>query len=286
MFLDGHIHIHDGKQDISDFKDRLKKAGVDGGALFSISPESFSKVDKNHTPKERLCNLLYWSDSNPDFYPVFWIDPLEKTAFDQVEDAAKQGVRAFKVICNRFYPYDERPMEVFRKIAETGKPIFFHSGILWDGHNSSKFNRPGNFESLLEINGLKFSLAHISWPWYDECIAVYGKFLNAYSENPDISVEMFIDLTPGTPVIYRNDALTKIFTIGYDVENNVFFGSDCSANDYNYKWTSEWVDRDNKIYDSIALKDETRKKVYGETLKRFLGITKTKVEKKSLKTAE
>lgn len=28
---------------------------------------------------------------------------------------------------------------------------------------------------------------------------------------------MFLDLTPGTPEIYRRDLLTKLFTIGYDV---------------------------------------------------------------------
>lgn len=75
---------------------------------------------------------------------------------------------------------------------------------------SSQYNRPSEFEPLLEINGLKFSLAHISWPWCDELIAVYGKFLNAYAGNPDHSVEMFIDITPGTPPIYRQEVLTKL----------------------------------------------------------------------------
>ena len=72
MFLDGHIHIGEGKQDVNDFKNKLKNAGVDGGALISLPPASFSDISKEHNPKERLCNLLYWTDSNPDFYPVFW----------------------------------------------------------------------------------------------------------------------------------------------------------------------------------------------------------------------
>ena len=77
--------------------------------------------------------------------------------------------------------------------------------------------------------GLRFALAHVSWPWVDECLAVYGKFLNALTRRRELSVEMFIDTTPGTPRIYRQEVLTKLMTIGYDVEHNILFGTDCVA---------------------------------------------------------
>lgn len=286
MFFDGHIHIGDGSQDIADFISKLDKAGMDGGILISLAPPSFPYINKSYTPDERLRNLKYWTESKPGLYPVYWIDPLEKNAFEQVDKAAEAGVNGFKVICNHFFCGEEKPMSVFRKIAEKNLPVMFHSGILWDGQNSSKYNRPENFEALIEIDKLKFSLAHVSWPWCDDCIAVYGKFLNSYAVRPDFSAEMFIDLTPGTPHIYRKEVLTKLYTIGYDVENNVFFGSDSKVNDYNFRWTKEWIARDNEIYDSIKLPLASREKIYSENLKRFLGLINLKIIKKPLKSGE
>ena len=58
-------------------------------------------------------------------------------------------------------------MKVYNEIAKHEKPVLFHSGILWDGLNSSSTTSP-RFEALLEVNGLKFALAHVSWPWHDE----------------------------------------------------------------------------------------------------------------------
>ncbi len=288
MILDCHIHIdEEAKVNKPDLDEKMKKAGVDGGILISISPNSFAPFRKRqYTFEERLDNLFQWVGESSNLYPFFWIDPVEKDALDQVNEACDRGVAGFKVICGHHYPGDERAMIVYRAIAKKGKPILFHSGILWDGKPSAKFNRPGEFECLLEIEGLKFALAHISWPWCDENIAVYGKFLNAYTLRPDLSVEMFIDVTPGTPPIFREDALTKLFTVGYDVKNNVIFGTDCNTGDYNSEWAKEWIDRDSGIYKKLGLGSDVMNNIFSENLKRFLGISQTKVQHGKLEPAK
>ena len=195
--LDGHIHINEYLDDYSPFHARLREAGIEGGIVLSLPPESSGEGDPATTPAGRLEGLMRCAAPNPNVYPFFWIDPTCGDAADQVELAIEAGVSGFKVICHDFFPGDPRALSTFRSIAAADKPIMFHSGILWDGTPSSKYNRPVEFEALIDVEGLRFSLAHISWPWCDELIAVYGKFLAA----KDRDVELYVDTTPGTPRI-------------------------------------------------------------------------------------
>lgn len=286
MILDGHIHIRDGVENRGEFLRRLEDAGIEGGIVISLPPPAFPGVAHSAPPVERMDNLLFWCGTDKNFYPFYWIDPMEDDAVEQITMAVQKGAMGFKIICDRYYPGDRKPMEILSAIAETGRPVLFHSGILWDGKASSPYNRPSEFEALLGINRLRFCLAHISWPWCDELIAVYGKFLNACTQNPDLSVEMFIDLTPGTPPVYRHEALTKLFAVGYDVEDNVIFGSDSCVNGYNVKWIQEWVDRDRKIFWELGLGEKTLKKIYAENLKRFVGVSSRVVGRKVLMPGE
>ncbi len=278
MILDGHIHIDGGPEDREDFVRRLHEAGVDGGILLSPAPACFAGALHTASPQERLEKVLFWCETGPHLYPFYWIDPTETDALKQVDLAVNKGAAGFKVICSTHDPGDPRALRTYQAIAEAERPILFHSGILWDGapsHGapSSPHNRPANFEALLDVKGLRFALAHISWPWTDECIAVYGKFQAAMRRRGDLDVEMFIDTTPGTPPIYRRDALTRLFTVGYDVSRNVIFGSDNHANAYNAAYARSWIERDCAIFTEIGVEETTINNVFGENVKRFVGAT-------------
>jgi len=280
MILDGHIHIMDLSEDRGDFEQNLRNAGINGGLIISLPPPAFPAVAPTASPVDRMNNLLSWCNKSENLYPFYWVDPMENDAVDQVSMAVEKGATGFKVICDRFFPGDRKAMKVFKLIAGVNRPILFHSGILWDGKPSSQYNRPSEFEVLLGIPGLKFSLAHISWPWCDELIAVYGKFLNAYSNDPGQSVEMFVDITPGTPPIYRREALTKLFTVGYDIENNIIFGSDCGTSPYNTGWTRQWIERDRNVFQDLGLNKKILEAIYSRNLKRFVGVSSDKIGKK------
>lgn len=272
MILDGHIHINKIGADGAAFAGRLKKAGVAGGIVLSLPPPAFPAVAPSAKPLARLDDLLRLCASAENLHPFYWIDPLEADAAEQAALAAEKGAAGFKVICDRFFPGDRRALKVFRAIASAGKPILFHSGILWDGKPSSRYNRPAEFEALMDVKGLRFALAHIGWPWCDELIAVYGKLLTAKTRAPGGGGEMFVDITPGTPPIYRRDALTKLFGAGYDVGDHVIFGTDGSANAYDAAWTRQWVARDRAIYARLGLGRKTVAAVFGGNLQRFLGL--------------
>ena len=305
MYLDGHIHMRKGigKGAGAALMESLKNAGMDGGMILSESPERPARpadagvngiaggaaggsgdtgvVADDY--KGRLDRLLEFCGASETLFPCFWIDPVSGDAVKQVEYAARHVV-AFKTICSAHYPGDERAMDAYSAIAAAGKPILFHSGILWDGRPSSKYNMPHQFECMLDVPGIRFALAHISWPWCDECIAVLGKCMNALVGRPELKVEMFVDTTPGTPVRWRRDALEKLLCGDYDVLHNVMFGSDCSAANYNTEWTKSWLERDRGILKELFADDGERaaydRQIFGGNLLRFLGKSGGPVDKR------
>ena len=271
MILDGHIHIDEGTPEPTKLKTSMNAADVEGGVLLSLRPASFNGAMETPSPQARLDNLFAWSEAGEAFYPFFWIDPTETDAVSQVEVAVDRGVAGFKVICDHFMPGDPRAMRTYRAIAEADRPILFHSGILFDMKPSGQYTRPVNFEALIDVSGLRFALAHISWPWVDECIAVYGKYRAARRRKPDLDVEMFIDTTPGTPKFYREDALKKL--MAYNTESHVFFGSDNRVNPYRSEYAAEWAQRDAKILGGLDVDPDVIGAIFSGNLKRFLGVS-------------
>ncbi len=284
MIYDGHIHMlpRPGvsvQENREELRHALEQAGVGGGVLLSLDPMSDGAA---FTAAERIEKVRALAAAMPELYVFYWIHPTDEDAAEQVDTALKLGVDGFKVICSDFYPSDPRAMAVYRKIAAAKKPILFHSGICWDGKDSAKYNRPGEFECLIDVPNLRFCLAHVAWPWCDELIAVYGKFNNAFCYRPDLSCEMFIDITPGTPPLWREEVFKKLFLGGYDVMHNVIFGSDCGTNGYNVAWVREWLARDAGIFEKFGLDREEGflSHIYGENLLRFIGVREETFDKK------
>ena len=272
MIIDCHVHTHRGKPPaLRDCLAKMDAAGIGKIVLLSHHPQSFCNAGWPDAvaPEAALRAAMAWAAESDRIIPFFWIDPLEDSAFDQVDRAVDAGIVGFKVICNRFYPGEDRPMQVFERIAAAGKPMLFHSGILYSGTPSSNYSRPANFEPLFFIPNLRFALAHVSWPWHDECLAVYGHWENT-KEKGMVSSEMFIDTTPGTPPIYREEVLRKIYTIGCGLEDNLLFGTDCSSN-YDTEYAGEILAMDKKALDAVGVSEENRAKYYEHNILRFLG---------------
>ncbi len=275
--IDMHIHAMNTAPDPQGLIARLEKAGAFGACIFSNRPDR-DKADVGTDFDTRLNEVLNWTKGFEDrLFPVIWIHPYEDNIEENIKRAVAAGVCGFKIICTDFYVYEEKCLDVLRLIAKLGKPVFFHTGILWDGRVSSSYNRPLNWEALLGIEGLRFSMGHCSWPWIDECIALYGKFLNSLLVRK--TAEMFFDITPGTPEIYREELLTKLYTIGYDVGDNIMFGTDSYAHDYSSEWSSKWLNTDRKILDKLGVSRENREKLYYKNFMRFLGKDETLVVK-------
>jgi len=266
---DMHIHVDTGTPDSAKLLADLQNAGVYGGGIISAAPVESKENLLSLDYRDRVKNVLEWCKGSDDrLIPMLWVNPFEKDIKAKIRDAKESGIRAFKIICENHYVYCKENMEMLAEIEKTGLPVLFHTGILWSGKDSSKYNKPVDWECMLEFNKTKFALAHCSWPWYDECIAVYGKFLESYNHRQ--SSEMFFDLTPGTPEIYRRDLITKLFTVGYDVADNIMFGTDQTTVAYRPDWTKKWLKIDGALFDELGVDDATREKIYNKNYMRFL----------------
>lgn len=270
MKIDAHVHMMGGECRKDKFLKELKAAGMDSAVIFSPPPGNMFGISGDY--RERLEKVIKFTQGEEMLYPFFFVDPTEEDAIWQMKEAKEAGIKGFKIICNHFYPGDERAMEAYRWIALQQMPVMFHSGILYDGINASgKFNRPCEFETLLSIENLSFSLAHVSWPWTDECIAVYGKFDSYKKRVPNgKSASMYLDLTPGTPPSYRENMLTHLVGNDFRVEDTMFWGSDNSAENYNAEYVREWVKRDCTIYEKLGLPAWGMEKIYFDNFMRFM----------------
>lgn len=276
--FDAHVHAMCDGWDVKTLKSELQAGEVSGAALISLPPEAspFPEETKIKAAADRLEMLMRCCAGPQDgsngatLFPFFWIDPFEDDALEQAESASRAGVSGFKIIFSREYPSHPQAMSLFRKIAELRKPLLFHSGILYDNAVSGKFNRPLEFECLMDVSNLKFALAHMSWPWTDECLALFGKFQFLAGCRPGVS-QMFIDMAPGTPKIYRRDVLTKLFTGGYKVEDRLLFGSDNIASCYDVKHMDGWRKMDMEIMKENGVGQEAVEKYFAGNFLAFIG---------------
>ena len=270
--IDCHLHMQHKMVDLDAFLRKLDEAGVEAVGAFSFPPQAFGEKQADGCPvtsAERIAQVRKAMTYSDRIHGMYWIDPTEPDAIDQVNRAVDAGICGFKVICTHFYPDDERAMRVYEHIAQMGKPMHFHSGVLYSPHASSKYNRPLNFEPLLEIPHFRFAMAHIAWPWVDEYISVFGHWASM-REQGYISSEMFIDTTPGTPAVYREDALTKLYSFIPEVKDHIMIGID-NHWDYNVDYCRTTVERDRGIFEKIGVSQEQQELYFYKNYLRFIG---------------
>lgn len=280
---DEHIHIYEDTAPKPDLlAARIAEAGLAGGCVYSReqAPSPRLALTTRMTPEQIVDQVIEWCSASPTLYPFYWIDPSRPDAVELVDMAVEKGISGFKVIRSNGYPCDGIALDCYRRMAHYGKPLTFHSGILYDGMPSSEFFRPVAFEPLLRAPHLKFCLAHISWPWCDECMALFGKMRDAgwrlrepgaKSTYPDVPA-MYIDTTPGPKAIWRRDALLKLYTTQFrrPVADRLMFGTDNSVHNYSAEHTRKFLDFDDALFREMELTEREIDSYYRAALEKFL----------------
>ncbi len=267
-------HVHSGWEKPEKIVAEMDKHGIDKLVLFSPYPgettNEYSDAFLFNSKRQRevASYVAEVQREYPDRIIGFiWLEPRLEDAVEILEWAiADLELKGVKMIPYHWYPYEKNLLKVYEKVEELGVPIIFHSGILFGFENSSRYCRPVNYEVLVKYPKLRFALAHVGWPWVDECIALWGRFRHAARGG---KVQMYIDATPGTPRIYRRETFQKL--LAYGAGDYMLFGSDSRASSLGY--SKEVVKMDIDILEKeLGASRNQVEKYMGLNALEFLGI--------------
>lgn len=167
------------------------------------------------------------------------------------------GVKGFKFhpTMQGFYPNDRSAYVLYEAIAEAGLPALFHTGQTGVGagmHGGMgmrlKYSNPMYIDDVAaDFPDMPIVLAHPSFPWQEEALAVATHKPNVYIDLSGWSPKYF----PPILVRYANSLL----------KDRVLFGSD---------WPAILPDRWLADFDTLDIKPQVRPKILKENARRLL----------------
>jgi len=270
MAIDVHIHTR-GTEDGNKILKAMDKVGLERVVLFAVPPHRSEAAKGLKEPHKKIIDdIAKLVSVDPDRLIGFaWIEPTLEDAQAGVDYAfGEKNLRGVKMIPNHWYPADERAQACYQKIDGYGKPMLFHTGILWGTSDTSQYCRPAYYEIMLHYPNIKFAMAHMSWPWTDECFAVCGKFRAAGGYKRD-SWRAFVDITSGAPRIWKVDALRK--ALAYLGDRNLIYGSDCFAAEDPDELNGN-LQMDREILRECGCSDEAMERIFTTNTLTWLGI--------------
>ncbi|MEU8885174.1 amidohydrolase family protein [Streptomyces hydrogenans] len=228
--------------------------------VFTVDAESATGTPP--VPNEEIAEA---AAENPDvIIPFAGVDPFKgKAAVRQIRRLVKEfGVKGFKFHPNiqAFHPNDRMAYPLYEAIEDAGAIAVFHTGQTGIGAGAPggggirlKYANPMDVDDVAaDFPGMRIVLAHPSFPWQDEALAVATHKPNVHIDLSGWSPKYF----PPQLVRYANSLL----------QDKVLFGSD-----YPLLTPDRWL----ADFAGLPLKDEVRPKILKENAARLLGLTTT-----------
>jgi uncharacterized protein len=223
----------------------------------------FNVDDEAGMGRRRLGNdeVLAAARENPDvLIPFASVDPHKgKLAVREARELISAGVRGFKFHPNTqaFWPNDRAWYPLYETIADAGLIALFHSGTTGIGAGMPggggvhlKYSNPMCVDDVAaDFPELDIILAHPSFPWQDEALAIAVHKPNVY-----------IDLSGWSPKYFPENLIRYTNT---QLKHKMLFGSDFPLITPD-RWLSD--------FEKIGIRDEVRPLVLKENAVRLLGL--------------
>ncbi len=257
--VDCHVHIR-GQVEAKELLRQMDANGVDRVLLFSESERV--SLEKTRENLQALRGLLMAAPER--ISGLAWVNPAIEGMADLAAEALEQmGFVGIKIIPDHWYAHEQRLEPFWGRMNELSASILFHTGILYGFEDGSRFCRPVYLEKLLHYPNIRFAMAHISWPWCEECLAVMGRMRAAASRRAENHQwQSYVDITPGTPPHIRHQALAN--AVSFCGPERLMFGTDSKAPDYMVK-QREYAQRDLAIFQELGLDEPARQRIMAGT---------------------
>ncbi|MCK4400851.1 amidohydrolase family protein [bacterium] len=261
--VDCHVHMKSKVSDVSDILRAMDKNGVARMLVISKRErKSLEETRKNLQQTKSLC------DQAPDrLTGLAWLEPTIHGMKELAREAlCNMGFAGIKIIPDHWYVHEDRLEPWWELMNELEARILFHTGILYAFEDGSRFCHPVYLEKLLHYPKILFAMAHISWPWCEECLAVMGRMRAA--KNPQW--QSYIDVTPGTPPHIRKQALFN--ALDFCGPDRLMFGTDlCIPGCLS---TKKQIDTDLAIFDEFGLNEAQKGRIFSGTADELFPSTK------------
>jgi len=223
----------------------------------------FTVDDEAGMGRKRLGNseVLEAARANPDvLIPFGSVDPHKgKLAVREAHELIDAGVRGFKFHPNTqaFWPNDRTFYPLYDVIAQAGLIALFHSGTTGIGAGMPggggvhlKYSNPMCIDDIAaDFPNLDIILAHPSFPWQDEALAITVHKPNVY-----------IDLSGWSPKYFPAILVQYINT---RAQRKMLFGSDFPLITPD-RWLAD--------FEKLPIKDEVRPLVLKQNAAKLLGL--------------
>jgi predicted TIM-barrel fold metal-dependent hydrolase len=223
----------------------------------------FNVDDEAGLGRRRLGNdeVLAAAEANPDvLLPFASVDPHKgKLGVREARELIERGVLGFKFHPNTqaFWPNDRAWYPLYEVIAEARLIALFHSGTTGIGAGMPggggvrlKYSNPMLVDDVAaDFPELDIILAHPSFPWQEEALAVAVHKPNVY-----------IDLSGWSPKYFPEILVRYINTL---LKHKMLFGSD-----YPLITPDRWL----ADFEKLEIRDEVRPLVLKENAARLLGL--------------
>ena len=190
--------------------------------ILAISPQerrSFQKTRENLLLTKKLLDA-----AGDRIGGLAWLEPTIPGMAGLAEEAlCEMGYTGIKLIPDHWYAYERRLEPFWEKLDRLRARVLIHTGILYGNDDSSRFCKPLYLEKLLYYPHIRFAMAHISWPWCEECLAVMGRMRSAAGYDAT-RWQSYVDITRGTPNHIREQALRN--AVDFCGPDRVLFGTD------------------------------------------------------------
>jgi predicted TIM-barrel fold metal-dependent hydrolase len=223
----------------------------------------FTVDDEAGMGRRRIGNdeVLKAAQDNPDvLIPFGSVDPHKgKLGVREAHALIEAGVKGFKFHPNiqAFWPNDRDHYPLYETIAEAGLIALFHSGTTGIGAGMPggggvrlKYSNPIFLDDVAaDFPALDIIIAHPSFPWQDEALAIAVHKPNVY-----------IDLSGWSPKYFPDNLIRYTNTL---LKHKMLFGSDFPLITPD-RWLSD--------FENLPIKDEVRPLVLKQNAARLLRL--------------